>query len=250
MDDEKLSETLTDGKADNLQPQPAQPESGAAPAATASEAAGTPPPPTPEPPPAPEMPPMPETPPPPEEPKPESKARRFFRRLVRWTLGVLIVFGIGFVAATWLLYKPARNAAAEAQAAATKAAQQAQDAQGQLLSAQSQIKSLQQKLDEVQGQVSGAQMTAALATAKAEVYATRLALKDGDETGARLHAEALANALAALKDVVPSEHQDVVTDMQAQVAEAQAKLDSPNYADRQLRAVEQHLLALEDLLSK
>ena len=183
------------------------------------------------------------------EPQPESKIRRFFRRLFRWILGFLIVFGLGFVAASWLLYRPARQAAEQAQAAAETASQQAEAAQGQLLEVQAQVKDLQQQLQQAQDDARMAQLQEAMAEAYANAYALRLALKDGDVTGARLHAEALSKALDALKGLAPGEHQEIVADLQKQVADVQAKLDSPNYADRQVRNIIRNLTTLEDLLA-
>jgi len=182
----------------------------------------------------------------PPEPKPESKMRRFLRRLFRWVLGILIVFGLGFVAASWLLYRPARQAAEKAQAAAEAASQQAEAAQGQLLEVQ--VKDLQQQLQQAQEAAQAAQLKEALAEAYANAYALRLALKDGDATGARLHAEALAKALDTLKNLVPSEHQGVVADLQKQVADVQVKLDSPTEADWQMHNIIHNLTTLKGLL--
>jgi len=179
----------------------------------------------------------------------ESKMRRFLRRLFRWTLGILVVFGLGFVAASWLLYRPVKQEAEQAKAAAETASQQAEAAQGQLLEVQAQVKDLQQQLQQAQEAAQAAQLKEAMAEAYANAYALRLALKDGDATGARLHAEALSKALDTLKDLVPAEHQGVVADLQKQIADVRAKLDSPNYADRQVRGIIQHLMALEDLLA-
>ncbi len=185
---------------------------------------------------------------PPSAPKPPSKARRFVRKLWRWTLSFLVVFGLGFVVAAWVLYRPARQQAQQAQQAAQQAADEVQALQGKLQQAQSQAKSLQDQIAAMQDTVQQAQLEAAVDQALAEAYAVRLALKEGDHTGATLHAEALGKALQALAQVVPSEHAEVVKAMQSQFSEMQGKLDSPNYADRQLRAMIQHLMALKDVL--
>lgn len=184
----------------------------------------------------------------PPKPKPESKMRRLLRRLFRWILGILIIFGLGFVTASWLLYRPARHAAEKAQAAAEAASRQAEVAQGQLLEVQAQVKDLQHQLQQAQEAAQAAQLKEVMAEAYANAYALRLALKDDDATGAHLHAEALAKALDALKNLVPPEHQAVVVDLQKQIADVQAKLDSPNYADRQVRNIIHNLTTLKDLL--
>ncbi|HFC09224.1 MAG TPA: hypothetical protein ENJ54_05155 [Chloroflexi bacterium] len=198
---------------------------------------------------APELPPAAEgQPAEPPQSKPPSKARRFLRRLWRWTLVVLVVFGLGFVAATWRLYVPARNAARQAQAQAQQAAQQVQDLQTQLQQVQSQRDALQEEVESAQQASDRAMLEAALSDALAEAYAVRLALKDEDATGASLHAEALGRALQALQQKTPTAHRDLVAQMQKQAADIQANLDSPGYADRQLRALIQHLQALKEVV--
>ncbi len=235
---------------------PETPENPAPPAGATSTPAATPPPTAatapqaesaaavpPEPPPAAESQ-APESP----QPKPPGKARRFLRRLWRWTLIVLVVFGLGFVAATRVLYVPARRSAQQAQAQAQQAVQQAQSLQDQLKQVQSQRDALQQEVKNAQQASDRAMLEAALSGALAEAYAVRVALKDEDATGARLHAEALGRALQTLQQKTPAAHRDLVAQMQKQVAEIQANLDSPGYADRQLRALIQHLQALKEVV--
>ena len=187
-------------------------------------------------------------PPEPPQSKPPSKAKRFLRRLWRWTLTVLVVFGLGFVAATWLLYVPAKRSMQQAQAQAQQAAQQVQSLQNQLQQAQSQRDALQQEVENARQASDRAMLEAALSDALAEAYAVRLALKDEDATGAGLHAEALGRALQALEQKTPAAHRDLVAQMQKQANDIQANLDSPGYADRQLRALIQHLQALKEVV--
>jgi len=188
----------------------------------------------------------PETPPP--SSKTPSKARRFARKLWRWTLGFLVVFGLGFVVAAWMLYRPAHQQAQQARQSAQAASQQAQTLQNQLQQSQNQVKSLQGQIAALQENAKQAQLEATIDQTLAEAYAVRIALKDNDNTGAALHAEALGKALQALSDIVPAEHADVVNALQSQFTDIQHKLDSPTYADRQLRALIQHLMALKNVL--
>ena len=48
-------------------------------------------------------------------PKEESRVRKFFRRLIRWTAGCLIIFGLGFITAVFTIYNPKVNQLDEAQ---------------------------------------------------------------------------------------------------------------------------------------
>ncbi|MBE9525087.1 MAG: hypothetical protein IMY76_08300, partial [Chloroflexi bacterium] len=69
------------------------------------------------------------------EPQPESKARVFFRKLFRSTLGFLIIFGIGFAVAAYTIYKPAV-------AEQNRTAAELEDAQAQIADLGDQISAL------------------------------------------------------------------------------------------------------------
>ncbi len=180
--------------------------------------------------------------------KEESKVRRFFRRLLRWVVGLLVVFGLGFVAALWAFYLPMRSKALQAEADAQKAAQEVSTLKGQLADAQSKIQSLETQLQQAQQDVTNTQTRLALTEALADAYAARLALKDGDAVGAGLYVDAMLKSLDTLASLVPPEHAQAVTEMQQQVQDIRENLDSPSYADRKIRGVVQNLLALEDVL--
>ena len=54
-------------------------------------------------------------------PKEESRVRIFFRRLIRWTAGLLIVFGLGFITALFAIYYPKVNQLDQAQSSQVSA---------------------------------------------------------------------------------------------------------------------------------
>ncbi len=180
--------------------------------------------------------------------KKESKPRRFFRRLLRWTVGLLVVFGLGFVTALWAFYLPMRSNALQAEADVRKAAQEISALKGQLADAQSKIQSLEAQLQQAQQNVTNTQTRLALTEALADAYAARLALKDGDAVGAGLYVDAMLKSLDALASLVPPDHAQAVTEMQQQAQDIRKNLDSPSYADRKIRGLVQNLLALEDIL--
>ncbi len=182
------------------------------------------------------------------QPRPEGKVRRFFRRLLRWAVGLLVVFGLGFVAALWALYLPMRAQASQAQTEAQKAAQEVETLKGQLADAQQQIQTLKQQLQDAQQHTADLQTRLALTESLADAYATRLALKEGDAVGAGLYMDAMLKSLDALRASVPAEHVQAVQDMVQQAEEIRSNLDSPSYADRKLRGLVQNLQALEDVL--
>ena len=185
---------------------------------------------------------------PPPEDKPPSKARRFLRRVFRWAIGLLIVFGLGFSAALWLFYRPARQQAQQATAQAQQAQKQAQDLQAQVALLQKQNSALQKSVTEQSQAMHTAASRWALAEAQANACAARLALQNGDTTGAQLYTERLQTALQALKANVPAAQQPGVEAMLSDLQDLKARLDSPNYAARQLRVIQEHLDTLGKLL--
>ncbi len=184
----------------------------------------------------------------PPEDKPPSKARRFLRRVFRWVIGLLIVFGVGFSAALWLFYRPARQQAQQATAQAQQARKQAQDLQAQVALLQKQNSTLQKSVTEQTQAMRTAASRWALAEAQANACAARLALQKGDTTGAQLYTERLQTALQALKANVPAAQQPGVEAMLSDLQDLRARLDSPNYAARQLRVIQEHLDTLDKLL--
>ncbi|MCS7248977.1 MAG: hypothetical protein NZ840_12165 [Anaerolineales bacterium] len=74
----------------------------------------------------------------------ESRLGRFLRQLVRWTLGVLILIGVGFVAALLLFYIPMRREAATRATELSAAQTRIEELEGEL-AAKAQMEKLYQE---------------------------------------------------------------------------------------------------------
>jgi len=186
---------------------------------------------------------QPQSPPKPE--KAEKKKPGFFRKVWRAVLVALVLFGLGFVTAAWFLYKPAHQVATTVP---TLQAQIAAD-QSKISDLQKQVTSLQDEIQSQQDTVQQAKMRVAFAEALKSAYAARLALAENDATGANIQIAALEKALHTLQDTVPDAQKSTIGDLLSQAADIRSKLDSPAYADRQLKALIAHLQALGDLIA-
>ncbi len=189
-----------------------------------------------------------EPPQPPSPPKPEKQAKKkpgFFRKVWRTVLVALVLFGIGFVTAAWFLYRPARQKAAAVPALQAQLAAE----QSKVSTLKKQVASLQAEIQNQQDTVKQAKMRVALAEAMKSAYAARLALAENDATGANIQVAALEKALRTLQETVPDEQKSAIQDLLSQTADIRSKLDSPAYADRQLKALIAHLQALGDLIA-
>jgi len=188
----------------------------------------------------------PSQPPSPSQPeKPPKKKPGFFHKVWRTVLVALVLFGLGFVTAAWFLYRPAHQKASAVPALQAKLA----DEQSKVATLKKQVESLQAEIQSQQDTVKQAKMRVAFAEALKSAYAARLALAENDATGANIQIAALEKALHTLQDTVPDAQKSTIGDLLSQVADIRSKLDSPAYADRQLKALIAHLQALGDLIA-
>ena len=76
--------------------------------------------------------------------KEETKAQKFLRKFLRWAAGLLIVFGLGFIAAIFLLYNPTKNDLNQSRSDLSTAEQTVNDLKTQVTNLESQVTSLTQ----------------------------------------------------------------------------------------------------------
>ncbi len=179
------------------------------------------------------------------EPEQESKARRFFRQVLRWVLGVLIVFGLGCLAAIFALYRPE--------------VQKYQQVNGQLNEAKGQIATLESRIDELQPMETkneallAAQdeyeLHIAVLDARVDVTNARLALAEDDIAQAQLALKNTGETLARIKALLPAAQGDVLTTMENRLELALSEIeDDPYAADSDLDVLATNLLQLDDSL--
>lgn len=178
-----------------------------------------------------------------EEPKAESKARVFFRKLFRWSLGILIIFGIGFAAAVYTVYTPA---VAEQKITVGELA----DAQAQITDLSAQISALDTALQESDAKLleqSKFELHIAVLNARVDVANARLMIAEDNAAGAQLALEKTAETLARIKSLMPVAQGEVVTSMEQRLELVLTEIaENPFAAGSDLNVLATDLLQLED----
>ncbi len=189
-------------------------------------------------------------------PKPESKVRRFFRTLLRWTLGVLIVFGAGFIAAIFLLYNP-EKAGLEAQQIASQAQQaelqtQLDTAKGEIADLEAQVSGLNPLATENNTLLaSQAEYELHILTldSRLDVTGALLALAENDTARAQVILDRTGDKLTAMKEMLPATQSGMVAGMAQRLELIMSEIaDDPYAAQSDLDVLSNSLLELENAL--
>lgn len=158
--------------------------------------------------------------------KAESRFRRFLRQLVRWTLGVLILIGIGFVAALLLFYMPMRREAATKAAELSTAQTRIQELESEL-AAKAQMEKLYQDALE---RLKQADFQNNLLNLQMEVASARIYLYEDKK---ELASTAMQNAqaiLKALQSTATPAQRTTLSEMEARLTLAISGLEKDTYA--------------------
>jgi hypothetical protein len=192
----------------------------------------------------------------PEEPKPDSKFKIFFRKLLRWTVGVLIVFGLGLITGIFVLYRPASKEAdqeiRQGQTDLLDANSLILDYENQVLDLQNQVdnlKALQVKNDELLAAQDGFKLHVAVLDARLDVTSAQLALNQDDTAAARITLDKTATTLNTITSLLNPDQQDVVTAMKQRLDLVMSELENDIFAAQSdLHVLATNLLQLEDAL--
>ncbi len=113
-----------------------------------------------------------------EAPKAESKVRVFFRKLFRWSLGILIIFGIGFAVASLTIFKTERDKQELTSLELADARAQIVDLSAQISTLQSAVIESDAKLSEQLSEQENFALHVAILSARVDVANAHLALAD------------------------------------------------------------------------
>ncbi len=158
--------------------------------------------------------------------KEESRVRHFFRHLARWTLGVLIVLGIGFVAALLLFYMPLRRQAA----AQTNELNAAQSRISQLESQLAEKSQLEKAYQESLQRLKQADLQNDMLNLQMEIATARIALYENKKDQAQI---ALQNASAILKAIqsrASASQRAALSEMETRLNLAMSGLEKDTFA--------------------
>lgn len=186
--------------------------------------------------------------------EPESKTRRFFRKIIRWAAGVLIVFGLGFLTGIFLLYRPASQEAkrnSELMAIElTDADTQVAGLETQISELETQITSLQPYKDLNDGLVAEQQalnLHIALLDARVDVANALLALSEGNPAQVRVVLAKTAETLDTINGLLESDQQEVADSLQERLELVLTEIDDdPFAAQSDLDVLGTKLLQLQD----
>jgi hypothetical protein len=189
-------------------------------------------------------------------PKEESRIRRFFRRLIRWTAGLLIIFGLGFITAVFTIYYPKVNELDNSKAELSTSDTTIADLQDRVDSLQGQIDSItaqnanyETRNQELLAEQNTLDLQLAILTARMDVANAQVALYAKNPVQGRIHLENTSNTLATIVTLLPAEQQDVVKPMQSRLELASGEIISdPQTAIADLTILASNLLELETSL--
>jgi len=196
-------------------------------------------------------------------PKEESRSRRFFRKFIRWSVGLLIVFGLGFLAAIFLIYTPkvdeldqSNNNLNDAGSTISALEDQIDGLQNQINGLNNQIDSLTQQItdletknQELSAQQDGFNLHIALLQARTDVVSAQVELYEGNPAQARVLLESTSQTLTTIESLLPNDLKDVVAPLQNRLELAIGELeDDPETAIADLGILAGDLLEIENAL--
>ena len=196
-------------------------------------------------------------------PKEESRARRAFRKFIRWTAGLLIVFGLGFLTAIFTLYTPKVDELDQSNNDLDNAATTIADLENQIDTLQDQIDDLNNQIDalnqeiknlegqnqELQEQQTGFHLHIALLDARADVVSAQVELYEENPAQARVLLDSTSQTLNTIETLLPEDLKDVVAPLQNRLELAIGEIDTdPETAIADLGILAGDLLEIENAL--
>lgn len=197
------------------------------------------------------------------EPKEESRTRRAFRKFIRWTVGLLIVFGLGFLAAIFTIYNQKVDELDQSKGDLSSAGTTIKDLEIQITALQNQIDSLNVQIDsldqaivdletqneELVSKQDGFNLQIALLRARADVASAQVELFDENPAKARVLLESVSQGLDTIESLLPDDLKDVVTPLKSRLELAVGGLETdPETAIADLGILAADLLEIENAL--
>ena len=179
---------------------------------------------------------------------PESRYQQLLKLSIRWVIGVLIVFALGFMSAVLLLYIPERDGKSQLEAELTQGESRIDTLESAIIQLENEIQgyldredALVSEAETMQEELMTANLHILILSALADVNAARVAL------GARVHLTNTNKTLETLKELVGTEQRDKVIAMQNRLALVMAEInDNPSVAQSDLEVLANNLTLLEN----
>lgn len=197
------------------------------------------------------------------ESKEESRARRIFRNFIRWTVGLLIVFGLGFLAAIFTIYNQKVSELDQSKGDLSSAGTTIKDLEIQISALQIQIDNLNAQIDslnqtitdleaqneELVSEQDGFNLQNALLRGRADVVSAQVELFNENPAKARVMLESVSQTLDTIESLLPEDLKDVVAPLKSRLELAVGGLETDtNTAIADLGILAADLLEIEDAL--
>jgi hypothetical protein len=187
---------------------------------------------------------------------PESKTRAFFRRFLRWSAGLLIVFGLGLIAGIYGLYRPALRESdqikTQLESEIEISNRKIQELDDQIKGMNSRITELQPYLDENEkllNQQNELQLNIAILKTRLDIANAALALSLDDPAQAQLILEKTNDNLDRINLYLQVDQREVIKDLKTRLEWVLDDIGIDNEtAQTDLNVIGAKLLQLEDAL--
>ena len=184
------------------------------------------------------------------------RLNRALRHGIRWVFGVLILFGLGFLAGIYLLYRPAveegDKTATQLSAELTAANEKITELENTVSNLNAEIDSLQplkERNDALLDEKRNLDLHIAILDARVDVANAQLALEQDDNAQARIILNQTSVALNTIEELLEADQKEVVSDLKQRLSLVMDELeDDPFAAKSDLDVLETKLLQLEDSL--
>jgi hypothetical protein len=184
----------------------------------------------------------------------ESKVRQVFRKIIRWTAGLLIVFGLGLITGIYLFYRPANQ---EAERMLNELKVYLDSANGKAVDLENQIAILKARVsdlepyearnDELVAEQVDLNLHIAILEARIDVTHALLAIESEDFLQAQVTLDETEAALDKIGNFLDKEKLDVVEELKTQLQWIKDDLEvNPETAQKDLEALGAKLLQMED----
>lgn len=182
---------------------------------------------------------------PPAAPAAEEKPpRRFVQRAFRWTVGLLIVFGLGFALAIFALFLPSMRQLDRAREELRAADQSIVDLNAQIGS----LSALEAENEALVGELQDVRLQVHILSALADVRAAQHSLAIDDPVQAKVHLTTTPEILQDLEDLVGTDQAEQVASMQDRLDLALREIDDDLFAAQSdLEVLANNLVQLENI---
>ena len=186
----------------------------------------------------------------------ETKSRRFFRLLFRWSAGILIIFGLGLITGIYGLYRPTLQEAERSKEIADANLASAQD---QIAELESKIISLEKDKETLQPlsdtnlelleTQNALNLHIYILDARVDVISALLAVSQDDNAGASVLLSNTPDTLDKIEALLEPNQQERTIAMKQRLEQIMGELeDDPYTAQSDLDVLSNWLLQLEDSL--